>query len=172
MTTPQDPYGQPNVPPAAPPLNESELRGAQDLPAPSPVQASFWLWIVTAVLGLIGTVIGFTQRDAALAAVRAANTQHLDDATLQAAVTAGLAFAAVIAVVFAALYVLFAFKTRAGRNWARITLTVLTALRVLLLIPSHDLLSVLAAVVAVVAVVLLYLPASAAFFTASRRVAR
>lgn len=172
MTTPQDPAGQPGMPPAAPPLNESELRGAQNLPAPTPVQVSFWLWVATAVVGVIGAVVVFTRRDAAVDAARAANVQHLTDAQLQAAVTVGLVVAALFAVVFAGLYLLFAFKARAGRNWARITLTVLTVLDVLLLATSFTVLSALSTLVAVVAAVLLFLPASNQFFTASKRAVR
>jgi len=40
----------------------------------------------------------------------------------------------VLAVIFAGLYVLFAFKLRAGRNWARIVLTVIAALDLLTLV--------------------------------------
>jgi len=182
MTTPQDPYAQgqpnpygqnpPNMPPAAPPLHEGELRGAQNLPAPQQVQISFWLWVATAVVGIISAVYGFTQRDAALNAARAVNTANLSDDTLQAAITFGLILAAVFLVVFAALYLLFAFKARAGRNWARIVLTVLTVLDVLFLAVGFSILSGLSTLAAVVAVVLLFLPASNQFFTASKRVVR
>jgi len=182
MTTPQDPYAQgqpnpygqnpPNMPPAAPPLHEGELRGAQNLPAPQQVQISFWLWVATVVLGVISAVVGFAQRDALLATLRAANTQHLSDDALQAVASASLAFAAVIAIVFAGLYLLFAFKARAGRNWARITLTVLTVLRVLFLATSFSVLNALTVLVAVAATVLLFLPEANQFFTASKRVVR
>lgn len=172
MTTPQDPYGQQNLPPAAPPLHESELRGARNLPAPQQVQLSFWLWVATVVLGLISAAVGFTQTDTALAAARAVNTSHLSDDVLRAAVTVGLVFAAVVAIVFAGLYLLFGFKARAGRNWARITLTVLTAIRVLLLATSFSVLGAITVLVAVAATVLLFLPASNQFFTASNRVGR
>jgi hypothetical protein len=160
------------MPPAAPPLHEGELRGAQNLPAPGPVQVSFWLWVLTAVVGVVGAVVSLTQRDAALAAARAANLQHVTDEQLQAAVTVSLVFVAIVGIVFAGLYLLFAFKARAGRNWARITLTVLTVLRVVVLAIGFSLLSALSALVAVVAVVLLFLPASNQFFAASKRVAR
>jgi hypothetical protein len=201
MTTPQDPQGQPNYGqpdygqsntgqpnmgqpnygqpsygqqgmPAAPPLHEGELRGPQNVPAPTPVQVSFWLWVATAVLGLVAAVIGFTQRDAALNAVRAANVRHLSDAELETAVTLGLVVAAVFFVVLAGLYLLFAFKARAGRNWARIVLTVLTVLDVLFLATNFTLVSGLSTLLAVVAVVLLFLPASNAFYAASKRVRR
>jgi chromate transport protein ChrA len=169
MTTPQDPYGRPNTPPAAPPLNEGELRGAQTLPAPQPVQVSFWLWVATAVIGLVAAVVTFTQRDAAVNALRAANTQHLSDEQLQAAATIGLVFAAVLSIVFAGLYVLFAVKARAGRNWARITLAIVTVLRVILLATSFTVLGALSTLVAVVAAVLLFLPASNQFYAAAKR---
>ena len=172
MTNPQDPFGQPNTPPAAPPLNESELRGVQTLPTPTPVQVSFWLWVVTVVLSLIGAVVGFTQRDALMTALRAANVQHLTEDQRQAAATVSLAVAAVIAVVFAGLYLLFAFKARAGRNWARITLTVLTVLRVLFLFAGFSVLAVISVVAAVAATVLLFLPEANQFFTASKRAVR
>jgi hypothetical protein len=87
-------------------------------------------------------------------------------------VTVSLVFVAIVGIVFAGLYLLFAFKARAGRNWARITLTVLTVLRVVVLAIGFSLLSALSALVAVVAVVLLFLPASNQFFAASKRVAR
>ena len=174
MTTPQDPYGQgqPNMPPAAPPLDESELRGAQNLPAPPPVQVSFWLWVGSAVVSVIGALLGFTQSGAALDAARSNNTAHLTDAQLQTAVTFGLVLAAVFLIVFAGLYLLFAFKARAGRNWARIVLTVLTVVGVLFLALSFSLVSGLTTLVAVVATVLLFLPASNQFYAASKRVAR
>lgn len=160
------------MPPAAPPLHESELRGAQNLPAPTPVQVSFWLWVATAVVSVIGALLGFTQRDAALATVRGANTANLSEAQLEAAVTFGLVLAAVFLIVFAGLYLLFAFKARAGRNWARIVLTVLTVIDVLVLAINFSLVSGLSTLVAVVAVVLLFLPASSQFYAASRRVVR
>jgi hypothetical protein len=75
----------------------------------------------------------------------------------------------VIALAFAGLYVLFAFKARAGRNWARIALTVLTALGVLaLVIGGFSVVGILSTVVSVVAVVLLFLPASNQHFAAQQ----
>ncbi|MFI9387995.1 hypothetical protein [Kutzneria sp. NPDC052558] len=188
MTTPQDPYGQgqpnpytpgqpnpygqnqPSYPPPAPPLHEGELRGAQNLPAPQPVQISFWLWVATVVLGIVSAVVGFAQRDTLLATLRAANTQQLSEDALQTVATVSLAFAAVIAVVFAGLYLLFAFKARAGRNWARIVLTVLTALRVVFLATGFSVLNLLTVLAAVAATVLLFLPEANQFYTASKRV--
>ncbi|MEV6608000.1 hypothetical protein [Kutzneria sp. NPDC051319] len=182
MTNPQDPYPQqqpgrsgsyqPNQNPmAAPPLSQSELGGPQNLPAPQPVQISFWIWVATAALGVIGAVVGFTQRDAAVAALRgSASVRGLTEAQIQTAATVGVAVAAVFAIIFAGLYVLFAFKARAGRNWARIVLTVLTVLHVLSLATGFSVLAGISALAAVVALVLLYLPASSQFYAASKRV--
>jgi hypothetical protein len=179
MTNPQDPYGQPNqygqptgqpqpygMPPAAPQFNEP---ATQNIPVPTTVQASFWVWVATVVLSLVGAVVGFAGSGDALAAARSANS-GLTDAQLQAIVTGTLIFAAVIAVVFAGLYLLFAFKARAGRNWARITLTVLTVLRLLALAAGVTLFGVITVVGAIVATVLLFLPESNQYFTAKKMV--
>ncbi len=42
--------------------------------------------------------------------------------------------AIVLSLMFAGLYVLFAFKLRVGRNWARIVLTIVAALALLSLL--------------------------------------
>ncbi|MCG8915460.1 hypothetical protein L6E12_06630 [Actinokineospora sp. PR83] len=116
--------------PAAPPLSDREM--GQPLSRPKPVDTAFTLWIANAALSLIAFVVSLTiggdaLREAARESARAGGG-NLSDSEIDTAVSAGLAFSGVIAVLFFALYLLFAFKMRAGRNWARITLTVLGAL--------------------------------------------
>ncbi|EWC63438.1 hypothetical protein UO65_1115 [Actinokineospora spheciospongiae] len=117
--------------PAAPPLSDREM--GQPLARPKPVDTAFTLWIANAALSLIAYVVTLTLggdalREAARDSARASGGGGLSEADIDTAVTAGLVFSGVIAVAFFALYLLFAFKMRAGRNWARITLTVLGAL--------------------------------------------
>jgi hypothetical protein len=163
VTTPYGPGDRESQVPA-PPLSESELSGGAEPrgPAPKEVQLSFWLWIVGAVLSVIGALFAFTQRDTLLEEARKRpDTGGFSEAQLDAVVITGLIVGVVIALAFAGLYVLFAFKARAGRNWARIALTVLTALGVLALaIGGFSVAGILSTVVSVVAVVLLFLPAS------------
>ena len=89
----------------------------------------------------------------------------------------------VAGVIFLGLYLLFAFKMRAGRNWARVVLTVLSALSILssfsasasVTVNGHiykssstQISGVIGAILGVVAIVLMYLAASNAYFSASK----
>ena len=85
-------------------------------------------------------------------------------------------------VIFAGLYLLFAFKMRAGRNWARITLTVLGILGVLgSITPSSRSITVngqvyasssgpiwIVGLITLAAVVLMFVGGANEFFTASK----
>ncbi|MBW4715850.1 hypothetical protein [Saccharothrix obliqua] len=175
MTTPQDPNGgqqQPYIPPP-PPLSASELQGSGGgpaLPVPKEVQISFWIWIAGAALSVLGSLLALTQRDAIAQVLRESpQSRGLSPDEFDAAVTASILFAVVIGLVFAGLYVLFAFKARAGRNWARVVLTVLTALSLLALVTGASVSGLLTSLASVVAVVLLYMPNAKAYFDAHKR---
>ncbi|GGP57110.1 hypothetical protein [Saccharothrix coeruleofusca] len=177
MTTPQDPYQgqqphgqqQPYVP-APPPLSESEVRGLDRPPAPKEVQISFWIWITGAVLSALGSLLALTERDALVDQLRRTGQGNgLSEEELQSVATASLMFAVVLGLLFAGLYVLFAFKARAGRNWARLVLTVLTGLNLLVLLLGASWLGLLTALISVVAVVLLYTPNAKSYFDAVKR---
>ena len=94
----------------------------------------------------------------------------LSDAEIDTAVTvtqgAGLAVAAVIVLG----YLWLAFKLKAGRNWARVVLTLLTLGQVAFLVVggSADVLSYASCGIAVIAVVASYLPASNAWIAEAR----
>ena len=91
-------------------------------------------------------------------------------------------FAVVVFVIVAGLYLLFAFKMKAGRNWARITLTVLGILGVLTSItPSSRSVTVngqvyesssgpgwITAVLTLAAVLLMFVGGANEFFTVSK----
>lgn len=121
-------------------------------------------------MSVIGALFAFTQRDTLLEEARKRpDAGGLSETELDTVVTIGLIVGVVIAILFAGLYVLFAFKARAGRSWARIVLAVLTALGVLaLVIGGISIAGVLSTVVAMVAVVLLFLPASNQYFAAGQ----
>lgn len=168
MTNPPEPD---RPMPTPPPLSESELRGAAPAPVPKEVTLSFWLWVAGAVLGVIGGLLLFGMRDEVLAEVRQQpDTAALSPAELDAVVTVSLVFGFVIVFVLACLYLLFAFKARAGRNWARIVLLILTVLSVLgQLAGNMTWLGIISVLVAVAAAVLLFLPASNEYFAARKR---
>ncbi|MEV4053635.1 hypothetical protein AB0J55_20785 [Amycolatopsis sp. NPDC049688] len=135
---------------------------------PGTVEGAFWAFLASTVIGLLGGVLIFANRDGIAETLRNANRQrggNLTDAQIDQAVNVAMITAVVIAVVIAALYLLFAFKLRAGRNWARIVLTVLTALQLLsVLIGQSTIGSYVAVLAAVVGVVLSFTGPSNAYF--------
>ncbi|SHE48576.1 hypothetical protein [Streptoalloteichus hindustanus] len=154
--------------PAAPPLSPHESVVPR---RPVEVQISFWTWVASALLSFLAPVVLAGSRDEMARATREASPT-LTAEQVDAGVSLVIAFTAVVAVVVAALYLLFAVKMRAGRNWARITLTVLTALGVLFLLTGPTWASVLSSLVSVAAVVLMFLPNANAYFQAQQRPAR
>ncbi|HZM68257.1 MAG TPA: hypothetical protein VFC16_18375 [Nakamurella sp.] len=113
--------------------------GAEPVPAPArpvTVTAAFWCWILVIAAWLVALIFVLTSSawDQALqAATDLANRNSTSTVVLDAQTVINFVRVAAISgfVIFAGLYLLFAFKMRAGRNWARITLTVLGILGVL-----------------------------------------
>ncbi len=141
-------------------------------PRPGTVEGAFWAFIVAPVIGLIGALLIFGNRDQIATTLRNSNRErggNLTDAQIDQAVNVTMITAVVIAVVIAALYLLFAFKLRAGRNWARIVLTVLTGLQLLsVLLGQSTIGGYLAVLAAVVGVVLSFTGPSNAYFAAAK----
>jgi hypothetical protein len=159
----------PNYPAAPPPGDYGA--GQQQQPAYAPpreVTASFWLYVAGAAIVLIGGLFSLGSKQAVLDSLRNNNTTGLTDSQLQSAASLLIGVAVVIAIIIAGLYVLFAFKLKAGRNWARIVLTIIAALNLLSLVTNRGgtAVSVIGALAAVVACVLSYLPNASAYFKA------
>lgn len=110
--------------------------GQAALVRPKPVDTSFMLWMANAALGVLGFIVTISVgRDATRQQIVDQLRQQGDTVTesqIDALMTTGIVFAGLFAAVFFGLYLLFAFKMRAGRNWARITLAVLGGLAVIL----------------------------------------
>ncbi|GAA3020309.1 hypothetical protein [Actinokineospora globicatena] len=129
-TSGPDPQNNPYQPlPAAPPVTGY----GQQAPKPASVENAFKLWVLSGLLGLVGFVLTLLLGMDALRenAARELAKSNAAGLTVDGAVTAGLVFGGVVAVGFFALYLLFAFKMRAGRNWARMTLAILGLLGIL-----------------------------------------
>ena len=170
--------GFPVAPPAPPGAFPAYAATAPAAPVepptgiPTTINAAFWLYIASAVLSVIGgivTVVGAGSNRAAALRQLANSNVDLHGQSAQQVVEAVIAFAigwSIVTLIFwAIVFVLFAFFLRRGANWARIVLTVLTALSLLNVIPGFPfgLLQVLAAIVAVV---LIWLSPSTAWFAA------
>jgi len=130
---------------------------------PIALTVAFWLWVVDAVRGLITGIVTIVMAPAALAG---------EPEDVQRFATGFLIAFAVLGMILSLLHLYFAFPMRAGRNWARVVLTVLaafTVLAVLTAIASATWYDWIGVALVVVAAVLMYLPASNAYFRARRR---
>jgi hypothetical protein len=145
--------------------------------APQPVRTAYILYVVSAVLGLVGFAISLAFLPAATAAaeqqLQGQNTQGVDVHAIAVGTAIGAAvIGGIIAIAFAVLTIVFAAKMRKGRNWARIVLLVFAALHVLGLIGLvagatpilSAVLSLLVAITAAIAAILSFLPESSAWF--------
>lgn len=145
--------------------------------APRPVNAAYRLYVVSAVLGLVGFITSLILLPAAVTAAeqqlqgRSTNGVDVHALALGAAIT-GAVIGGLIAVAFFVLTLVFAAKMRNGRNWARIVLLVFAALHLIGLLGLalgatpvlSTLLSVLVTVAGVIAAVLTFLPESNVWF--------
>lgn len=179
MTTPSDPQdpnqgyqsGQSGLPqfPAAPPPSEFGQQ-LQTYEPPKEVVASFWCYIGGAVVVLLGGLLAIGQKQAILDTLRSTNTTGATESQLEAAANLVVIVAIVISVILTGLYVLFAYKLKAGRNWARIVLTVLAALTLLNLVTTRggSAVGYIGELAVIVGCVLSYLPNASGYFAATK----
>jgi hypothetical protein len=102
---------------------------------PSEVSTAFWLWVANVVVGLAGSVVAFatigdTVRAQLADQVRSDPT--LKTADVETVIRVGVVVGAGFALLFVGLQLFVVFRLRSGRSWARIVLTVLGGLSVLL----------------------------------------
>ena len=165
--------------PAAPALNEQELAPAVPAERPKSVDNAWMLWMIGAGISLLSLIFIFTV-DADAITDQARKTlenqnksftqQDVDDAASLFKIT-GVIFS----LIFIGLFVLFAYKMRAARNWARITLTVLGALSVVSTLFGlssasglHLVVALIQMVLILVAVYFMYRPDANQYFAARK----
>jgi hypothetical protein len=187
MTTPPQPgqEGRENQPfepmPAAPPLDEQQ---AAPPPAavdrPTSVDRSFILWVIAAGITLVSVLLTLTLggdaiTDAARETLRARGEQFSEDDVTQSA-TAFKTFTAIIGVLFAVLYVGFAYAMRGGKNWARIAIAILGGINLILVVLSSAgggglglIINLAVAVLLLVAIYLMFRPDANQYFAARKR---
>jgi hypothetical protein len=98
-------------------------------PAPKEVETAFRLLMANVALGIIAAIVTFSSISSVVD--QRLRDQGLSATTTESALRATYITGAVVALIFLGLYVFFAFQMRGGKNWARITLTVLGALSVI-----------------------------------------
>ncbi|HET9138686.1 hypothetical protein [Actinophytocola sp.] len=129
--------------------------------------------ILTIILTL--TVSRSAIEDAARESLRRSNGSFTES-DVDAAVTFSIVFTVIVGLIFMGLFLLFAYKMRAGRNWARITLTVLGALGIISSLANLRLagglelvISLIQAAVILGAIVFMYRSDSNQYYNASAR---
>lgn len=133
---PQQGYPQPGYPQypppgypqgnpyAAPPAPEHDTAA---LSRPATINAAFWIAVVVPLLATVLIVVNtFLQQEAIRSSISASDPEVRELAGTAALV--GIGFVVFFFAVLSGLWILFGFKMRAGRNWARITLTVFASL--------------------------------------------
>jgi hypothetical protein len=153
--------------PSAPPIAATESQ--PKVQPPGTITASFWTYLLGAVVGAIGGILVFSDKQRIIDAVHKSNPK-LTDAQLHDTANVATVVALVFAVIALLLYLLFAAKLRSGRGWARIVLTILVVLNVLSLFTNEGTMGVeyVGTALSVIATVFAYLPASSAYIKATK----
>lgn len=125
---------------------------------PSTVKISFWIFLIGIILDVVGAVMLIF---AGMAVATSKDTVTVGTTAVNGGV---LITSGVLALVFAAIGLLILWKMKAGKNWARIVLTVLEVLSLGSLFGGTNGIGITALVLGIVAVVLMWLPASNAYF--------
>ncbi len=112
------------------PAGQAPLRGAP----PKEVEISFWLWIASMVLGVVGALITYPQiKQLQADAIERELAQNptLDRSSIESITSGALIGGIVIGLLFVVAQLIFVFLMRGGRNWARIVLAVIGGVSVL-----------------------------------------
>lgn len=134
QTPPPPPGGYPSMAPppgsypsmAPAPWETPAVQG----PPPSTVVNAFRLILVQAALSLVNIVVALLTTDAIREQVRS-SSPTLDQSMVDAAVGVAIAMAVVFGLIGIGVWILVAFKVRAGKNWARIVTFVFAGLGLL-----------------------------------------
>ncbi|MGW4490109.1 hypothetical protein ACWEOE_40620 [Amycolatopsis sp. NPDC004368] len=139
-------------------------------PTPGTILGAFWLYLISTLVAVVGAIFLVVNKQDLVDAIRTADQGQATDQQIQQTANVGLWVAVAIAVVIALVYAGLAAKLKAGKNWARIVLAILTVLQVLSLIIGRGgtALGYLSAVAAVIALILAFLPQSNAYIAARR----
>lgn len=157
------------MPPAPKPSGEETQ--APSGPPPKPVNISFWLWIAAGLVLVVGFAITLAGKQQIIdELIRVNQDDRITDEQIADGTTSLLWMLLFGAVVFAALFALFAYKAREGTRKARTILTVLAAITfVFQLLLFSTIVTLFSMLLAVIALVLLYLPSVADYFPKAPR---
>jgi hypothetical protein len=123
------PYGSP-YPGQQPPPGFTPRGPAAPVEKPKDVETAFRLGLLAVVIGIVGIALSFAVAGPSIDAAIAANPLPpgiTADQFRQIALVSSIVVAVLLLIVIA-VYLLFLFKMRAGRNWARIMTTIFAAI--------------------------------------------
>jgi len=156
---------EPDDAPVMPTADEAAATWRAPDQRPTPVRYSLVVWITAGACGVINAIILLSNKQDLIDTwIRTKERDITNEQIAQGANTLLWTFM-VAAVVFAALFTLFAYKAQDGIRRARLMLTMLCLITVLfyfLIQPTPF--GLMAALLAAVATVLLYLPSSNTYF--------
>ncbi|BCW72646.1 hypothetical protein [Arthrobacter sp. NicSoilB8] len=127
---------------------------------PTELKISYWIWVIGGFLGLLGGIIGLFGSFVLIAFAPAIGLLVL--------------LLVLVAFALATAQIILAMKMKEGREWARLALTILAGLSLLLALISAGVVegrgggSVPGFIISLVATVLMWLPNSQAWFAAQR----
>jgi hypothetical protein len=137
-----------------------------DSPPPGPVRYALVTWVTTGLIGILNSIVLLvTKQEAIDRAIESNKDPKITNENIAQGYTALLWMFLIAAVVFAALFALFAYKAYGGARRARLLLTMLCLVTVafyFLILPTPF--GLMTALLAVAATVMLYLPKSAEYF--------
>lgn len=141
------------------PDESPEPEGAGEVRRPASLIAAFWLGVASVVVGFTSLAVSFfmISDDELRALTRQVNEQG-QQLTLEQARSVYRATSIIILVIFlviAALWVLFLFYMRNGRNWARIVVAVVATIWVVITAPSLSSASIVGVLLGVVQLLVL-----------------
>lgn len=112
---------------SAPGTSESAVSsGALPDAPPDAVEHSYQLWVIALVVGLVGAIVRITLAIVFAPEISASiEASVFQPSVVPGALALGVVVFAVLDIVVTVVLLGFAMKMRAGRNWARTTLTVL-----------------------------------------------
>ncbi|HEX3783874.1 MAG TPA: hypothetical protein VHX38_29780 [Pseudonocardiaceae bacterium] len=138
---------------------------------PVTVVVAFWVWIAAAVLVLVRVVLTLGQKNEIVNELRANPPKGIAASTYPQVAQTLIDVQVLLFVLAALFFVFFAYKVRAGRNWARLTITIVTVVGVVYtaLYSGLDWETGISLLISVIPVVLINLPPSTAYFAARKR---
>jgi uncharacterized membrane protein (DUF2068 family) len=132
---------------------------------PLPVVCSFWILIASAALRVFIVVLTLASWNSLINQQLTNLPANTTVAQERAAMHTYLTFNVVLDLVFAALYVLFAYRIRSRRNWARLVITAIVVLFGLFdIFSGTDPITLVTILVELAAVALLYVPSAREYF--------